>query len=666
MTDFEDEDRLYIVDELDGKTERKVKEEGSSSTSNVGEQKIAAEKRQLKSRLPASLKNRIVRSSARSCALVTSGGKDEPAFSEVVSRLEFAHFTTNARRRHHLESNSAVCGKKRVFTHPRLKSGDRLTKLIDPLDSAPLIKHKDKKAKNRIVQESNMATYKKKFIDENALARSMGELTLKVNEKERSLRGDPDRKRTKLSIEMESNEDDLFYSKKPYIALAREQTSDAENEDSERHLTRARRRKLTRSLLRGDSSIKRLRKTPTSAIIRRRMPRIHCNNTGGVETFDSFLNFPLTRIDAAEDGITVSDLESRIRERVENLKKNVEDFEYSCYQAECEDTLGTEPFLDPIAYRRHPFVRRGDRAMSMLSATYGMHAAQFRNNSCSLSELSGGMWRVKPFEPIRFCRENGNKYYQISDYLDQVSGVTDQANFENLREKAKFDIILEEKIRSVRNSLADIRFRKSFGFVKGTRLPLDNSFQLRRSVSEEENGPSCSSDVACTVEDNFESDLTIDFSDDCIYLGIATIYVSCCFRKYQDSFPSCIHTGSRYIEFHGLENDNTACSHIRIKNVSDKHVIFNVRRPPPAHFGVTPKVGIIQPQEITDDAAARVKAEKFSTKTIRKWKRMNMTQTYMMTKAKIYLVYYYRFCACTNPWFYCWNYFRVAETLLEK
>ncbi|KAK6757070.1 hypothetical protein RB195_015101 [Necator americanus] len=119
------------------------------------------------------------------------------------------------------------------------------------------------------------------------------------------------------------------------------------------------------------------------------------------------------------------------------------------------------------------------------------------------------------------------------------------------------------------------------------------------------------------------------------------------FIKYQDSFPSCIHTGSRYIEFHGLENDNTACSHIRIKNVSDKHVIFNVRRPPPAHFGVTPKVGIIQPQEvitlfmtfsgrcsripddivwiysiyqleITDDAAARVKAEKFSTKTIRK------------------------------------------------
>ncbi|EYB96753.1 hypothetical protein Y032_0147g2589 [Ancylostoma ceylanicum] len=119
------------------------------------------------------------------------------------------------------------------------------------------------------------------------------------------------------------------------------------------------------------------------------------------------------------------------------------------------------------------------------------------------------------------------------------------------------------------------------------------------------------------------------------------------FRKYQDGFPSYLRAGSRYVEFHGLENDNTACCHVRIKNVSDKHVIFNVRRPPPSHFGMTPKVGIIQPQEvitlfmtfsgrcsripddlvwlysiyqlqITDDAASGIKTEKFSTKTIRK------------------------------------------------
>ncbi|RCN36521.1 hypothetical protein ANCCAN_17587 [Ancylostoma caninum] len=70
------------------------------------------------------------------------------------------------------------------------------------------------------------------------------------------------------------------------------------------------------------------------------------------------------------------------------------------------------------------------------------------------------------------------------------------------------------------------------------------------------------------------------------------------FRKYQDSFPSYLRAGSRYVEFHGLENDDTACCHVRIKNVSDKHVIFNVRRPPPSHFGMTPKVGIIQPQEV--------------------------------------------------------------------
>ncbi|KAE9420602.1 hypothetical protein Angca_001919 [Angiostrongylus cantonensis] len=117
--------------------------------------------------------------------------------------------------------------------------------------------------------------------------------------------------------------------------------------------------------------------------------------------------------------------------------------------------------------------------------------------------------------------------------------------------------------------------------------------------------------------------------------------------KYQDSFPSHIRTPSRYIEFHGLENDNTSCFHLRLKNISDKHVVFNVRRPPPSHFGMTPKIGMFEPQEvqtifmtfsgrcsripddlvwlysiyqleITDEAAAAIKAEKFSTKTIRR------------------------------------------------
>ncbi|CAJ0589191.1 unnamed protein product [Cylicocyclus nassatus] len=49
------------------------------------------------------------------------------------------------------------------------------------------------------------------------------------------------------------------------------------------------------------------------------------------------------------------------------------------------------------------------------------------------------------------------------------------------------------------------------------------------------------------------------------------------FVAYQDSFTSYIRAGSRYIEFHGLENDNTSCCHIRIKNISDKVGVFPFR-----------------------------------------------------------------------------------------
>uniref|UniRef100_A0A7I5EDD8 VASt domain-containing protein n=1 Tax=Haemonchus contortus TaxID=6289 RepID=A0A7I5EDD8_HAECO len=76
-------------------------------------------------------------------------------------------------------------------------------------------------------------------------------------------------------------------------------------------------------------------------------------------------------------------------------------------------------------------------------------------------------------------------------------------------------------------------------------------------------------------------------------------------------------------------------------------IVFNVRRPPPSYFGVTPKVGMLAPQqtttiymtfsgrcsripddlvwlysiyqlEIDENAATGIKTEKFSTKTIRR------------------------------------------------
>ncbi|XGW06987.1 hypothetical protein V3C99_016920 [Haemonchus contortus] len=119
------------------------------------------------------------------------------------------------------------------------------------------------------------------------------------------------------------------------------------------------------------------------------------------------------------------------------------------------------------------------------------------------------------------------------------------------------------------------------------------------------------------------------------------------FIRYQNSFRSHIRAGSRYVEFHGLENDNTGCCHVRVKNFSESHIVFNVRRPPPSYFGVTPKVGMLAPQqtttifmtfsgrcsripddlvwlysiyqlEIDENAATGIKTEKFSTKTIRR------------------------------------------------
>ncbi|RCN43199.1 hypothetical protein ANCCAN_10774 [Ancylostoma caninum] len=150
---------------------------------------------------------------------------------------------------------------------------------------------------------------------------------------------------------------------------------------------------------------------------------------------------------------------------------------------------------------RHPIVRRGDRVISMLSPSCDVHAAQHRLNSCALSELAGGMWRVKPFETLRFCRGEGNKLYEVSEYLDQVSGAASQAALENLHAKVKFEKILEEKIRTVHNSVTGARSGKPSGFVKDEQ-------NISMSASDSTPNPI-----------SLQASLTSGFSENCTYIG---------------------------------------------------------------------------------------------------------------------------------------------------
>ncbi|RCN36523.1 hypothetical protein ANCCAN_17589, partial [Ancylostoma caninum] len=204
--DSDDEDRLCIVDDLDPEDQTDEKIDAKSEEVIPKKEHAAehAQQRQLKSRLPASLKNRIVRSNARSTSLAATeldvtdvkvtrrsagphpaklrslaGGISavkkedttvdfEAAINElgpgessntIVKKEEhevdvgvsLGSDPSNTCASNHPQTINTICGKKRVFTHPRLRSGDRLTMLIDPLDSVEFQNHKEKNSvkKNR-------------------------------------------------------------------------------------------------------------------------------------------------------------------------------------------------------------------------------------------------------------------------------------------------------------------------------------------------------------------------------------------------------------------------------------------------------------------------------------------------------------------------------------
>ncbi|VDL71998.1 unnamed protein product [Nippostrongylus brasiliensis] len=88
-------------------------------------------------------------------------------------------------------------------------------------------------------------------------------------------------------------------------------------------------------------------------------------------------------------GAPVDDLENRLKEKIEYLRMELKELEGTKAQKEREDNLGTQPFFDDYAYRRHPL-----RTRHQSKQLYGVHPAQLTKTSCALSD-SAAMWIVK-------------------------------------------------------------------------------------------------------------------------------------------------------------------------------------------------------------------------------------------------------------------------------
>ncbi|VDO33411.1 unnamed protein product [Haemonchus placei] len=173
----------------------------------------------------------------------------------------------------------------------------------------------------------------------------------------------------------------------------------SDEEEFEERMSRASRRKLTRSLLRECNSLPARgsrRKVSQSTSVRKRVPRPcieeHVEDDG-IETFDTFLKYPNDIVcpETVEGGVPEPDLERKLMEKLQRMEEELARLKEIKAKLEQEDDLGAEPFLDYVAYRLHPLNTRGeDRRL------FGIHPQQLQNNSCALSDLSAAMWCVKP------------------------------------------------------------------------------------------------------------------------------------------------------------------------------------------------------------------------------------------------------------------------------
>uniref|UniRef100_A0A158PBF4 Uncharacterized protein n=1 Tax=Angiostrongylus cantonensis TaxID=6313 RepID=A0A158PBF4_ANGCA len=112
-----------------------------------------------------------------------------------------------------------------------------------------------------------------------------------------------------------------------------------------------------------------------------------------VETFDTFLKYPMDvpypqtiegfcstsgrqencfyenyRASVRGEGVFTSDLEDVIKKRIADTEKEIAKWSSLARKLEEQDCLGTDPFIDYIAYRLHIFIARYERDLDRLSA----------------------------------------------------------------------------------------------------------------------------------------------------------------------------------------------------------------------------------------------------------------------------------------------------------
>ncbi|VDM61243.1 unnamed protein product [Angiostrongylus costaricensis] len=192
-----------------------------------------------------------------------------------------------------------------------------------------------------------------------------------------------------------------------------------------------------------------------------------------VETFDTFLKYPMDvlypqtvegfcttsahqencfyenyRANVRGEGVVRSDLEDEVKKRIANTEKEIAKWSSLATKLEEQDYLGTDPFIDYIAYRFHPLNTRGE-----LRRWFGMHEEQFKTNSRVLSVMPGALWHLKETKRIFIARYERD-LDRLSALLDEYCGRLQGKQNEQQIDPVHLDLI-REKIDGVYQGLQD-------------------------------------------------------------------------------------------------------------------------------------------------------------------------------------------------------------------
>uniref|UniRef100_A0A0K0DI01 DNA primase n=1 Tax=Angiostrongylus cantonensis TaxID=6313 RepID=A0A0K0DI01_ANGCA len=133
-------------------------------------------------------------------------------------------------------------------------------------------------------------------------------------------------------------------------------------------------------------------------------------------------------------------LEDVIKKRIADTEKEIAKWSSLARKLEEQDCLGTDPFIDYIAYRFHPLNTRGE-----LRRWFGMHEEQFKTNSGVLSVMPGALWYLRETKHIfiaRYERDLDRLSAQLDEYCGRQQAQLTLLNHYDLYGKPK--LIVEE------------------------------------------------------------------------------------------------------------------------------------------------------------------------------------------------------------------------------